>query len=63
MYNTEDYWLTRKEVADRLKVPTKTLAQWAFKGTGPRYAKIGRFARYRLADVEAWENQQITGAA
>ena len=63
MQTTEDYWLTREEVAGRLKVPVNTLAQWASKGTGPRFARIGRFSRYRLVDVEAWESDQFTGAA
>jgi hypothetical protein len=63
MYTSEDHWLSREEVAGRLKLPTKTLAEWASKGKGPRFAKIGRFARYRLADLEAWENEQFTGAA
>ena len=56
-------WLTRPEVAERLRVPEKTLAQWAVKKTGPRYAKLGRHVRYRLADVEAWEDEQIRGEA
>ncbi|MGV9331062.1 helix-turn-helix transcriptional regulator [Nocardia sp. NPDC003726] len=63
MHTSEDYWLSREEVAGRLKLPPKTLAEWASKGKGPRFAKIGRFTRYRLADLEAWENEQFTGAA
>ncbi|MBF6536868.1 helix-turn-helix transcriptional regulator [Nocardia farcinica] len=63
MEQTEDVWLTRQELADRLKLPTKTLAQWASQGKGPRFARIGRYARYRLADAVAWEEEQFTGAA
>ncbi len=55
MQTSGDLWLTRQEVADRLKVPVKTVANWAQKNSGPRYATIGRFCRYRLSDVEAWE--------
>ncbi|WP_204806463.1 helix-turn-helix transcriptional regulator [Mycobacterium riyadhense] len=58
-----DYWLTRPEVGERLKVSVKTLAQWATKGKGPRYARIGGFVRYRLSDVEAWEATQFGGDA
>jgi hypothetical protein len=29
-----DYWLTRPEVAERLKVPYKTLDQWASQNKG-----------------------------
>lgn len=63
MHTSEDYWLTREEVAGRLKLPVKTLAQWASQGRGPRYSKIGRFARYKLTDLTAWENDQMTGGA
>lgn len=63
MEHVEDVWLTRQELADRLKLPAKTLAEWASRGKGPRFARIGRFARYRLADLEAWEEEQFTGAA
>ena len=59
MPTSEDYWLTRPEVGERLKVPVKTLAQWASQGKGPRYASIGRHARYRLSDLIAWENEQF----
>jgi excisionase family DNA binding protein len=56
-------WLTRQQVADRLQVPVKTLAEWASRKIGPRYARFGRHCRYRLDDIEAWENAQVTGGA
>lgn len=56
-----DVWLTRPEVAERLKVPEKTLAQWASQGKGPRYRRFGRHARYALSDCIAWENAQFSG--
>lgn len=59
---SEDTWLTRQEVADRLRVKLSALNQWAHKGTGPRYALFGRHARYRLSDVMAWENTQFAKA-
>jgi excisionase family DNA binding protein len=55
-----DEWLTRLEVAERLKVRKSTLDQWAHHGVGPRYARFGRHVRYRLSDVIAWENAQFT---
>lgn len=59
MTNTADaVWLSRKDLSARLCVPEKTPAEWATKGTGPRYARFGRHVRYRLSDVIAWENQQ-----
>jgi excisionase family DNA binding protein len=60
MTNTLDaVWLSRKDLSKRLGVPEKTPAEWATKGTGPRYARFGRHVRYRLSDVIAWEHQQF----
>ena len=56
---TEDRWLTRRELAERYGVPVRTPAEWASKGTGPRYAKFGRHVRYRLSDVIDWERGQF----
>ena len=61
MTTSEDHWLTRPEVGERLRVPAKTLAVWASQKKGPRYALIGKHARYRLSDVIAWENAQFSG--
>lgn len=56
-----DPWLTREDLAERLKLPKSTLNQWACRGLGPRYAVFGRHARYRLSDVIAWEESQFSG--
>lgn len=61
MHTSEDYWLSREEVAGRVKVPVKTLAEWASRGKGPRFYKIGRYARYKMSDLIAWEEAQATG--
>lgn len=58
-----DAWLTRQEVADRLRVPVPTLNQWACQHRGPKYARFGRHCRYRLSDVIAWENAQFGDGA
>jgi predicted DNA-binding transcriptional regulator AlpA len=55
-----DRWISRQELAQRYGVPVKTLAEWASKGTGPRYAKFGRYVRYRLTDVINWEQRRLT---
>jgi predicted DNA-binding transcriptional regulator AlpA len=54
-----DRWISRQELAERYGVPVKTPAEWASKGTGPRYAKFGRHVRYRLGDVIAWEQTRL----
>jgi len=56
-------WLTRAELAKRWKKSTATLATWAVKGIGPRYALIGRSARYNLRDVIAFERLAYCEAA
>lgn len=56
-------WLTRQEVADRFRLSTVTLAQWGCRSEGPKFSKFGKEVRYRLADVEAWENAQPSGGA
>lgn len=56
-------WLTRDEVAARLRVAPKTLAQWAHQHKGPPFGKFGKHVRYRITDVEAWEQAQIIGGA
>lgn len=58
-HNADERWLSRQELADRYGLPIRTLAQWASKGTGPRYARLGRHARYRLSDVTAWEATRL----
>ncbi|WP_082680894.1 helix-turn-helix transcriptional regulator [Mycolicibacterium novocastrense] len=57
--NIHERWLSRRELADRLGLPAKTLAQWASKGTGPIYARMGRHVRYRLSDVLEWEAARV----
>lgn len=59
----ESIWLNRKQLADRLGIPAKTPAEWATKGTGPRYARFGRHVRYRVADVVEWENARLSDGA
>lgn len=54
-------WLTRGELSQRLQIPVSTLNVWGCQGKGPRFAKFGRHVRYRLEDVEQWEDSQFSG--
>jgi hypothetical protein len=47
--------LDQTKLAERWHVSPRTLEQWRWRGTGPRYLKIGGRVIYRLADVEAFE--------
>jgi predicted DNA-binding transcriptional regulator AlpA len=54
------------ELAQRLAKSTAVLANWRYLGIGPRFIKLGKSVRYRVADVEAWLDEQThqqTGAA
>jgi predicted DNA-binding transcriptional regulator AlpA len=46
-------------LAMREGVPLGTVYRWNQAGTGPRYLRVGRHIRYRLADVLAWEESRI----
>ena len=50
-------FITADELSERWRglVCTKTLAEWRWKQTGPRFFKPGGKVLYRLDHVEAWE--------
>ena len=41
-------------LAEYLDVPIGTLDQWASRGGGPPYHKVGKFRRYHPSDVRNW---------
>ncbi len=47
---------TPQEVASYLQKPLRTLEQWRYLGTGPRFIKVGRDVRYQWDAVDAWLN-------
>lgn len=59
----DELWLSRKDLAERLGIPVKTPAEWAWKKTGPRYARFGKHVRYRLTDVIEWEESMMSASA
>ena len=51
-------YLTAAQLADRLGVALRTIYDWNYRGTGPRYLRTGTEngpVRYPLAWVEEWE--------
>lgn len=54
----EEKHLSPAELAEREDVPLETVYGWNKTRSGPRYMKIGRHVRYRVADVIAWENSR-----
>lgn len=51
--------LTQIEVARRWRMSARTLERWRWLGEGPRFLKIGGRVIYRLADIEAFEAEQL----
>lgn len=51
--------LTPQDLAARVGVPVATVYNWRTTGYGPRGFRVGKYLRYRLADVEAWEAEQV----
>lgn len=49
-------WFTREEAAALLHRNPRTLEQWAYKGVGPRYSRVGKRGRaiYRREDLDAF---------
>lgn len=57
--------MDRRNAAAYVGVAEKTMAQWAVKGTGPKFIKRGR-CWYRKEALDAWLNEgeaQSTAAA
>lgn len=60
----EDPILTLQEFAAREKVAVNTARQWRMRGEDPRsFIAGGRYVRYRLSDVLAWEEERMNGRA
>lgn len=49
--------LTTEELAKRWKCSPDSLVNERVAGTGAPYIKVGRKVRYRLADVQAFEDR------
>jgi hypothetical protein len=51
--------LSQVELAARWNLSPRTLERWRWVGIGPRFLKLGGRVTYRLADVEAFEAEQL----
>jgi predicted DNA-binding transcriptional regulator AlpA len=57
-----DRLLDTHQLAKRWNVSARTLERHRTTGDGPRFLRVGGAVRYRLADIEAYENQQLAAA-
>lgn len=55
----ETAFLTEHELAARQKRAVKTLRNARVNGDGIPFVKFGRAVRYRLSDIEAWEQAHL----
>ncbi|VXA93029.1 helix-turn-helix domain-containing protein [Citricoccus sp. K5] len=51
--------LSLQDLAERFAIPEKTLYVWRTNGSGPKGFRVGKHVRYRIEDVEAWEQEQV----
>lgn len=51
--------LTTQDLAARLGIPVQTVYGWRVYGKGPRGMRAGKYVRYRIEDVRAWEEAQL----
>lgn len=56
---TDDRLLSVEDLASMLGVPRQTVYVWRVKGYGPVSARIGKYVRYRRADVNTWIDAQV----
>lgn len=52
---------TVQDVSEYLRVPVQTLYSWRSQGSGPLARRVGKYLRYRPADVEQWLEAVDTG--
>ncbi|HBG35067.1 MAG: hypothetical protein A2X70_04425 [Alphaproteobacteria bacterium GWC2_42_16] len=53
----EKLLLTPEALAERWNITPATLSQWRWNGRGPLFIKMNKGVRYRLSDIERFEEQ------
>ena len=51
--------INQVELSRRWRLSPRTLERWRYRGTGPQYLKVGARILYRVADIEAFEAEQL----
>lgn len=50
---------TTEEAAEYLGLSRATLEAWRFRGSGPAFLKMGKAVRYRLDQLDAFEESRV----
>ena len=60
-----DRLMSVEELSEFLGIPVNTVYAWSSRRTGPKGYRVGRYLRFKRADVDAWlrEQQDPTPAA
>ena len=58
----ENAILTPKVLAKRWSISLSTVARWRSEGIGPAFLKLRGHVRYRLEDIESFEQQTLQSA-
>ena len=53
-----DQFLTIQCLANRVQVSAVTVRRWIMVGQAPAHLHIGRIIRFRLKDVQDWEDER-----
>ena len=53
-----DQLLTIQGLASRVQVAAVTVRRWIMTGQAPAHIHVGRIIRFRLQDVEHWEDER-----
>ena len=52
-------WLNPKEVSSEFGLSISTLAKWRMKNKYLSFSKIGKYIKYKRADIEAFLNENV----
>ena len=55
-------WLSPKEVNQEFGFSVSTLAKYRMNNKGINYAKIGKYIKYKRADIEIFLNDNLVNA-
>jgi len=54
--------MTQTELAERWRISEATLERWRTESNGPLFLKLGNQVRYRVQDIEAFEEVALRGS-